>query len=310
MLENRLHRIKSERTKHSVLVLGAAVIDIIIELDQLPQSGEDVTAEHKGTIVGGCAYNVANILRQLNIPHDLLVPVGKGVYGSQIKKRLVADGYKLLVEDSSDDNGWNMSAVERDGERTFITVPGIETRWKKAWFQTVNLPAYDYLYVSGYELEGDSGEVILDALGARNDKFQLIFDPGPRIPFIRQATLRKVLGMGTILHLNRMELQLLTGESELMTAAKRVFEMTHKPVVVTLGADGSLLYTADGGEVLPGRTATVVDTIGAGDAHTGAFLAGLAAGLSPREACLAGNDVAAEVVQQQGGHWRLTHLGS
>lgn len=284
-----------------VLVMGAAVIDIIIQLEQLPSSGQDVMAEHKETIVGGCAYNVSNILKQLKIEHDLFVPVGSGAYADVIRKQLQEDQYDIMLEDDSQDNGWNLSIVEQDGERTFITVPGIEVNWKREWFERIDIQEYDYIYVSGYELEGASGQVIIDALENKKESCQIIFDPSPRVRYIDQHTLTKVLGMGTILHLNRMELRELTGEQTTSGAVKKAYGMTNGPVIVTLGNEGTLYYTAEGSEVLSGKKVTVVDTIGAGDSHTGACIAGLAAQLPLREACLLGNEIAALVVQQQGG---------
>ncbi|MGG3788918.1 PfkB family carbohydrate kinase [Paenibacillus larvae] len=48
--------------------------------------------------------------------------------------------------------------------------------------------------------------------------------------------------------------------------------------------------------------------MGAGDSHTAACLAGLASGMSIREACLLGNEIAARVVQEQGGTVTLKSL--
>jgi len=302
---DRISRLKNTRSDAKVLVLGAAVIDVIIQLDSLPRTGDDAAAEHRETLVGGCAYNVAHILKQLRVDHDLFVPVGAGAYADMIRKQLQADGYPLLIEEDSGDNGWNLSIVEQDGERTFITIPGIETKWKPAWFERHDLGQYDYIYLSGYELEGPSGRVILDALAARQATCRIIFDPSPRVGYLDRETLRRVLGMNTILHLNRAELSGLTGVQELHDAVREACRQTGQPVVVTLGRDGTLLCTPEGSEVLPAGQVTVVDTIGAGDSHTGAFIAGLASGWPLREACLLGNDIAGQVVQQQGGRWSL-----
>ena len=298
-----INRLKNTRSDAKVLVLGAAVIDVIIQLDSLPRTGDDVSAEHRETLVGGCAYNVAHILKQLQVAHDLFVPVGAGAYADIIRKQLQADGYPVLIEEDSGDNGWNLSIVEQDGERTFITLPGIETKWKPAWFEQRRVEQYDYIYLSGYELEGPSGQIILDALAARKSSCRIIFDPSPRVTFVDQETLRRVLAMNTILHLNRAELSGLTGKQELNDAVQEAHRLTGQSVVVTLGQGGTLLFTSEGSEILPARKVTVVDTIGAGDSHTGAFIAGLASGLPLREACLLGNDIAGQVVQQQGGRW-------
>lgn len=44
----------------------------------------------------------------------------------------------------------------------------------------------------------------------------------------------------------------------------------------------------------------MVDTIGAGDSHTAAFIAGIASNLSLQESCMLGNKVAGKVVENIG----------
>lgn len=51
------------------LVVGAAIVDLMMKIDRLPKSGEDIPCKETKTVVGGCAYNVANLsmvdIRQL-----------------------------------------------------------------------------------------------------------------------------------------------------------------------------------------------------------------------------------------------------
>ncbi len=299
-MEQLIQKIRELKMNKKVLVLGAAVIDMIIEIDRLPKSGEDVAADQKESIVGGCAYNVSGTLNYLNLNHDLGVPVGKGHFAETIRKQLKEDGIDILIEDESQDNGWCLSIVEKDGERTFITMAGLETHWKSEWFHSIDIGDYDFIYVNGYEVEG-SGEVILKALEKKKETCKIIFDPSPRVGFIDQATLTKLLSMGTIIHLNHAELKSLTKENDLQQALKRAFDMTCEPVIVTLGAEGTIYYTENESELVPTKKVTVVDTIGAGDSHTGGLIAGLTAGLSLGESCELGNQLANIIVQQQGG---------
>jgi sugar/nucleoside kinase (ribokinase family) len=82
--------------------------------------------------------------------------------------------------------------------------------------------------------------------------------------------------------LNRAEARAITGHTEPELVAK---DLPGTCVILRVGAEGAWLL-CDGDE--PWHAAppmvTVRDTTGAGDAHTGAFLAGLAEGLAPRAA--------------------------
>ncbi len=210
-----------------------------------------------------------------------------------------------MLEEATADNGWNLSIVESDGERTFITIPGIESRWERRWFEHLDLSVYDYMYISGNELEGPFGPVILDALGRRKPSSKLVFDPGPRGQFLERAVLDQVLGMGTIVHANQSEILALMGGTDAADSAERLMQWTGEPVVVTLGGEGTLYCSPEGKGFVKTDPVKVVDTIGAGDAQTGAFIAGLARGYSLEQACELGNVIAGRVVQQQGGRLQL-----
>ena len=83
---------------------------------------DDIPCRETKTVVGGCAYNVANTLRNLHCEHDLCVPVGTGSFADIIRRGMKEKGYEPVIEEPSEDNGYCLSLVEADGERTFITV--------------------------------------------------------------------------------------------------------------------------------------------------------------------------------------------
>ncbi|MDT2292032.1 hypothetical protein P7H15_02605 [Paenibacillus larvae] len=42
-----IQKIRGLQTSKKVLVMGSAVIDVILQLDKLPVTGQDIMAEHK-----------------------------------------------------------------------------------------------------------------------------------------------------------------------------------------------------------------------------------------------------------------------
>jgi sugar/nucleoside kinase (ribokinase family) len=283
-----------------ILILGSAVIDVIINIKRLPKAGEDITGVQKGQNVGGCAYNVAQILKYLQIKHDLCVPVGQGPYADIIKSELYNSNQSILIEDTRADNGYSLSLVEDDGERTFITVDGIETQWLSLWFKNIDIQVYDYIYVSGYGFQevNNSGDAILSFIRNKRTDCHLILDPGPRL--IGKRFKDEVLKMNTILELNEQEAKALAENEDIFLAVEQLYAVTKNPVIVTMGNKGTLYYTSGKSELVPAQRVKAIDTIGAGDSHTAAFLAGIAAGYGLREACVLANDIAARVVQNVG----------
>ena len=51
------------------LIIGSTVADVTVRLPHLPVTGEDVIVESQSMSLGGCAYNVSEILRQSGVPY-------------------------------------------------------------------------------------------------------------------------------------------------------------------------------------------------------------------------------------------------
>lgn len=285
------------------LVLGAAFVDVVINVPRLPYSGGDVTGELKSYRVGGSAFNVYGAIRESSQAANLFVPVGVGQYADRVKSHLLSKHIPLRLPVSGADNGWDLSLVEPDGERSFLTIDGIEQQWTADWFERLNMTDYQYIYVSGYEMENpQSAQVILKALQRKAANAYVLFDSSPRIGQISPAILKGILSKHVMVHCNADEIGQVMPTGDTLTAkAQRIFELTQSPVVVTLGGQGTYYYDGETEETIPTEQVTVVNTIGAGDTHCGGLIAGLMAGLSLREAIRQANHLSAQVVQQESG---------
>lgn len=284
------------------LVIGAAIIDLMMEIDRLPKSGEDVSCNKTKTVVGGCAYNVASTLRNFECDHDLLVPIGKGPFADIISMELKDKGYKQMIHQREEDNGYCLSLIESDGERTFITVEGAECNFKSEWLNKIDMKIYENIYLAGYQVCGKSGKIILDwiknILNEENKKFY--FAPGPVINDIDSVIMESFFELKPILHINELEAKSYTKQAILEDAIRSLYEKTRNYVFITLGSNGTLFY--DGKEVkhVPAIKTDVVDTVGAGDSHIGAIISGLSMGMKVEEAVLLANKAASLIVGTSG----------
>lgn len=281
------------------LVIGAAIIDMVLQVDRVPASGEDVLGRDLKTMVGGCAYNVASTLRNMGCGHDLCVPVGSGMHADIIRKELQDKGYPLLIRNEEKDNGFCFCLVEKSGERTFITVQGIEGEFRKEWFDSIDMDQYDSLYLAGYQACGRNGRVMAEWMSGLNGK-TIYFAPGPVICDIEKDTMDRILSLSPVMHLNEKELYDFTGKETLEACLKTLYEKTGNRIIVTLGCRGAVCYEGHGSFTVPAVRAEVVDTIGAGDSHIGAVIGGLSKGMDIRESIETANKVAAGIVGVQG----------
>ena len=285
------------------LVIGAAIIDIIMKIKRLPKSGEDILCSETVSTVGGCAYNVAGTLRGFSVDHDLFVPVGRGMYGDMIAGDLEKLGYQILIREEESDNGYCLCLVEEDGERTFITVKGAEGRFRPSWFEQLSQDAYDSIYVAGYQVCGASGRVISDWMAGAKDRMKekrVFFAPGPVITDIDQAVMERILSVGPILHLNEKEAFDYAKQTSVEDCLRYLYGLNHNLVVVTMGASGTMYYDGSVMRQVPAYKTQVKDTIGAGDSHVAAMIAGYSKGLDTEQCVRLANRVASAIVSIQG----------
>lgn len=306
------------------LIIGSTVVDVTVRLPRLPVTGEDVIVESQSMSLGGCAYNVSEILRQSGVPYTLFSPVGTGVYGNYVREHLERKQIPILIPAPAADNGCCYCFVEQSGERTFAALHGAEYRFEGQWFSLVKSSSVECVYVCGLELEEDTGSVILDYL-EEHPEYTVYFAPGPRISFIPQRNLERMFSLSPILHLNGDEALGYTGLTDspedkkagdkraenpgpegripdnLREAAVRLTALTRNHVIITLGAHGAFHMEPSGKHALiTGCPARQVDTTGAGDSHLGAVIACRMKGYPMDKAIRTANRISAAVVEHAG----------
>lgn len=283
-----------------ILVIGSTVADIIINLDYLPSTAQDVNIKSQEMSLGGCAYNVSDMIHHFGVPYRLFSPVGTGLYGDFVRNQLAAKGLASPMPTPDQPNGCCYCFVENSGERTFVCDHGAEYLFYKEWFDTLKMEKVSSIYICGLEIEDQTGSTIVDFLEA-NSSIPVFFAPGPRICFIDPLLMERIFALHPVVHLNEDELCGFTGAAALEEGAKALFSLTGNTVIVTHGAEGAYYY--DGKEFIhvpPVKAEKVVDTIGAGDSHIGTVMACLAKGKSTYEAIKTANAVSSLVVSKKG----------
>ncbi|AGB84176.1 sugar kinase, ribokinase [Serratia sp. FGI94] len=284
-----------------VLVLGAAVGDLVMTLPRLPVSGEDIEARPQGRQIGGCAFNVARVLCRLGVPVVNGMPVGNGEWGAAVEAAMQALGLPVLLRHGQMDNGWCLALAEPNGERTFITVSGCEAQWNKAQLATLPLTPETLVYANGYELVGEPGAALREWLTRLPyDQYRLI-DAGPRVGLLGEEFFAMLSDSHTLLTLNRDEVATLCGDGDPVEAAQRYAAARNFTLICRLDSDGA--WICDGKhppQHIAAYPVEVVDTIGAGDAHSAGLLAALSAGWPLPQAVDLANRVAACVVASRG----------
>jgi sugar/nucleoside kinase (ribokinase family) len=285
--------------------LGNVIIDILAEVPALPERGGDVLASGVALEVGGGFNLMAAAARQgLDVAYG--GALGSGLFSDLARRELRAEGIALLLPDASGeqrDTGFDVVLVEPSGERTFVTAVGAEAGVTSQRLDHVEIQPTDALLISGYGLLHDANRpAILDRLARLPPETTVCYDPGPlghTVPDkVKDSVCRRVDWWSC----NEREASLATGCVDPAAAATDLLARLRRGnVVVRLGMSGCLVGQRGSAVAhVPGVPVTIVDTTGAGDAHLGAFIAGLAAGRDAKDAAQRANVVAALTVTRRG----------
>ena len=298
---------------------GEAIADVVMRVPALPQRGGDALATSAEILAGG-GFNVMAAAARHGLPVVYAGGHGTGPWGDVVRAALAAEGIGVLrPADPERDTGFDVALVEPDAERTFVTRLGAESvRGPGAWDAVPAGPG-DAVYVSGYGLvPPESGPGLGDWAASLPSGALLFVDPGPLAAQIPVAVLGPVLSRCDWLSCNLREAALLAGavltDSGLTAtvlpdpgdpaeAARRLLARgAAANVLVRAGAAGCYVAELGSNDAVHVRAprVTAVDTTGAGDAHSGVFLAALADGLSPVGAAARANAAAAFAVTRQG----------
>ena len=280
------------------LVIGSCTVDIVIPTPRLPSTTDSINSGVHHYALGGCAYNVSQMQRLLSVPYLHCVTIGSGIYGDFVKKELEKKGIPVF-RTSKERHGACICLVEESGERSFIAYHGIEYKFDREWFRTIDLKQFSSVYLCGLELEEDTGEEIVLFLEENNFK-NIYFAPGPRLLTIKKSFVDRIFALKPIIHLNDQELVSYTKDSDLKRAMKTLQAMTGNDVIVTMGKDGAMIAHGDETIYEESRESEVVDSIGAGDCHLGTYIAFRNMGKERREALKKANLFASEVVRHEG----------
>jgi fructokinase len=267
----------------SILVLGEALVDLICQRPVRDPVEADAFVPH----FGGAAANVAVNAARAGASVALAGGCGEDAWGRWLLARLRGEGV---------DTRWFELAGDRQTPVAFATVTAAGEPSYSIYGEGISAAIVavagrvdaavedgEALAFASNTLVGPEREV---TLRARERALALgrpvCFDPNLRLERWSSTeaaveSARACLEGCLLVKANAEEARLLTGEADPVAAAEALAAAGPRLAVVTLGAGGAIARGAQALEV-PGRPATVISTIGAGDAFMGTLLAHLQRG--------------------------------
>ncbi|MCB8882035.1 bifunctional hydroxymethylpyrimidine kinase/phosphomethylpyrimidine kinase [Acidisoma cellulosilytica] len=286
-----------------LFTVGSVLADIRLDVPHLPGRGGDVIGSGASISAGG-GFNILAAAARQGMACIFAGRHGNGPYGAQIRADCAREGIATVHPPASDgDSGFCLVMVEPDGERTFVSSPGVEAALAGRRFADLPLRPGDIVFASGYDLSyPELGPAIAAWMASLPRSIGFVIDPGPLVADIPASVMAQVMPRATVWTMNRREAELLTGTADPAAAPRRMQLSPDALFVLRDGAAGAFVLTsADQAPVLvPSPAVTMVDSTGAGDTHAGVLIAALASGLDALTAVARANAAAALSVTRRG----------
>jgi sugar/nucleoside kinase (ribokinase family) len=312
--------------RYDVYCIGNAIVDIVTEVEYDFFTKNDV---EKGVMTlvdeqrqihlmkaidmkkskmtgGGSGGNTVTALAQFG---------GKGYFSSLVAKDTLG---KFFLEDLSrngvdtnilydncpnDHTGRCLVMTSPDAQRTMNTFLGVNSFFAPEHLNEDAIKQSSFVYLEGYLVASPKGlEAMkeIKKLAEKNKVSVALTFSDPSMVKYFGAQMKDIVGASVdLLFCNDEEAMLFTETTDVNTAREKLKSIA-KRFVITLGANGALIYDGDTFIQIEPYKVTAVDTNGAGDMFAGAFLYAITHNHSYAEAGKLASLAASKVVSQWG----------
>jgi ribokinase len=277
-----------------IAVIGSANIDLVTYTDEFPKPGETIFAQKFDLGFGGKGANQAVAAKLCGAEVFMIARVGSDLFGPATIKNFEALGIDAshVRQVMGASSGVAPIFVDSSGQNRILVVKGANDALRPADVDSAAdvLKSADCIVLQ-FEIPLETVYYCVEF--ARRHKIRCILNPAPA----QQVNL-EALGELDYFVPNESEAETITGSpvhnlAEAKRCAEEFLAAGIRRVIVTLGANGSLLAAREGLEHVPAFAVNTIDSTGAGDAFIGSFATFLGEGFKQRDAVLRANLYAA-----------------
>lgn len=280
-------------------VVGSINMDLILNMEKVPDVGENVLGTDYGYANGGKGANQATALARLGANVKMVGKVADDANGNKLLENLKKNNIDIsgIATDGSQ-TGLAAIILDGDGRNRIVVYEGANAEIDSR--QAVNAinTDIDLLLI---QFETDEDVVINCVNEAVKNNVVTVIDCGPAKNF----KLEKMQG-ATILSPNESETKALTGiypddEDKILEASKILAQRSKaKFIVLKLGERGCSLWNGEELKLFPAYKSKVVDTTAAGDCFTAALALEYIKSGDISAACDIGNKAGSIAVSRMG----------
>ncbi len=268
-----------------IVVVGSANIDLTTFTNQFPKPGETIFGQKFDLGFGGKGANQAVAARLCGAEVFMVARVGSDLFGpatiENFRKQGIDPTHVKQVEGLS--SGVAPIFVDPNGQNRILVVKGANDALKPADVDAAaeTLKSADCIVLQ-FEIPVET--VYYTIAFARKHGIRCILNPAPA----QSVDLAALKDLDYFVP-NETEAETIAGTpvrnvEDAKKVAAQLLSSGIRRVIITLGANGSLLSGREGSEHVPPFAVNAIDSTGAGDAFIGSFAVFLGEGVPEREA--------------------------
>jgi ribokinase len=288
-------------TRFDVVGFGALNVDTLLKVDKIAGAEEESFIHDYAEACGGSAANTIVGLARLGCKTGF---VGKGAGDHEGKIQIdcfKAEGVNTdgIIHSKKGKSGVCLGFVDKKGARALYINPGVNDNIEFRELKANYITDTQLLHLSSFVGE-KSFRAQKKLMSFLPDSVKVSFDPGSLYAQKGLAAIEPLIQNSYIMLPNSMELELITGESDIPKGAAMLLQMAVKIAAVKLGAKGCYVTNGQEKSTIAPFKVPVADTTGAGDAFNAGFLYGLIHNKPLFECGRLGNFVASRSVMKMG----------
>ena len=294
--------IKTDNMKN-IVVIGSSNTDMVVKTSHLPAGGETVLGGDFFMNAGGKGAHQAVAAARYGTRVVFIAKTGDDLFGRQVRESMKQDGIitDYVFVDEEHPSGVALITIDSNAENCIVVASGANMHLTPSDID-VAIDEVRGANIVLMQLETPVETVTYAAKIAAEAGVRVVLNPAPAPVEPLSEELMKNLFLITP---NRSEASRISGITvkdieSAQRAAKVIYDMGPRNVIVTLGSDGALVYDGAMFMLVEARKVEAVDTTAAGDTFNGVLVSILAEGRSVIDAVREANAAAAISVTRMG----------
>lgn len=268
-----------------ITIIGSYNVGLFLKGNKMPLIGETIIADqfHEGG--GGKGSNQAVAAAKFKADVNFIGCLGADKYGINAIEMYKKMGIKteMIKVSPCIHSGISIILIDSNGNNFISVAPGANLKLNKKDIDNES-ECIKNSFITGFQLENNHETVFYGIQKAKELGSLVFLDPAPALPLPDE-----LYPYIDIVKPNETEASILTNfkvdnKESAFAAATMLIEKGIKTVIVTLGEKGAVLVNRKTKKYFPAPKVKAIDSTGAGDIFSGAFLSSYANDKSIEEA--------------------------